>query len=688
MKIHNFLILTFISVISFETISEEYNEAISNKDLACYDNFIPGLNTNGGMSISPDGRYLLIRNTVKNNICDIEPDKVKKIEDETRDLGLLLVDLDTMETTMLSDGSESKGIRAAGWLSSTRIWFTPRYKVNQDRDSLVMFAMNIDGTRRTTIMEPGYYQGIYDKDYDDPNHVYVMTNERRSAILDYYKMNIYTGKKTRIALGPDISDMKGKAMLGDLMDPETKMPMMMLIDDGIDRIIYEYDQSKKEWSEHFKFKCQEPGYYPLGLHKGKVVVSGSKFSPSGKILEDNDTNAIYLYDMKTREFSDKLYQDDVYDVGGLTGSCRTTGGYAASVQGNSSVQYIRYTSYQPEYLFFDKDAEATYIALKNIFPDEFVSVLSSDVSAKVMLVKVSSPSNPGQIYIVDLHNDTINILAEIAPWLDRSKLAKTIPVTYTARDGLEIPAYLTLATKKTDKNYFVILPHGGPNVKQSIGFDKWVQFFAKEGINVLQPDYRGSTGYGFNHYKAGNLQWGKKMQDDLTDGVLWAIENGYADKDRVCIAGASYGGYATMAGLVFTPELYRCGINSVGVTDQEQLLQNFARNASRFQSWDKEPLLEWGDMSTPEGKEYAKEISPILHVKNIQAPVLVLHGSNDYIVPVNHARDLISELRSLGKEYDSMFQAYDGHCVVSCGEQANLEYLDKQKEFLDKYMFN
>ena len=97
------------------------------------------------MSISPDGRYLLIRNTVKNNICDIEPDKVKKIEDETRDLGLLLVDLDTMETTMLSDGSESKGIRAAGWLSSTRIWFTPRYKVNQDRDSLVMFAMNIDG---------------------------------------------------------------------------------------------------------------------------------------------------------------------------------------------------------------------------------------------------------------------------------------------------------------------------------------------------------------------------------------------------------------------------------------------------------------------------------------------------------------------------------------------------------------
>ena len=208
------------------------------------------------------------------------------------------------------------------------------------------------------------------------------------------------------------------------------------------------------------------------------------------------------------------------------------------------------------------------------------------------------------------------------------------------------------------------------------------------GINVLQPDFRGSTGLGTNHYKAGNLEWGKKMQDDITDGVMWAIDNGYADEDRVCIAGASYGGYATMAGLVFTPDLYRCGINSIGVTDQLQLLDNFARRASRFQSWDEEPLLEWGDLSTEEGQKYAKEISPILHVDNMKAPVLILHGSNDYVVPVFHARDLISKLDRLGKTYDSMFQAYEGHCVVSCGELANLEYLNKQEEFLNKYLFN
>ena len=129
-------------------------------------------------------------------------------------------------------------------------------------------------------------------------------------------------------------------------------------------------------------------------------------------------------------------------------------------------------------------------------------------------------------------------------------MAETIPVKYTARDGLVIPAYLTLTKKKTERNYMIVLPHGGPNTKQRIGFDWWTQFFANKGYNVLKMDFRGSTGLGTNHYVLGNTQWGKKMQDDITDGVLWAIENGYADKDRVCIAGASYGGYATMAGSV------------------------------------------------------------------------------------------------------------------------------------------
>ena len=203
---------------------------------------------------------------------------------------------------------------------------------------------------------------------------------------------------------------------------------------------------------------------------------------------------------------------------------------------------------------------------------------------------------------------------------------------------------------------------------------------------MLQPDFRGSTGLGTNHYMAGNQEWGKKMQDDISDGVGWAIENGYADPDRVCIAGASYGGYATMAGLVFTPDLYRCGINAIGVTDQMQILENFANRASRDQSWDKEPLLEWGDISTEEGYAYAQASSPVNFVKNIKAAVLVLHGSNDRVVEPRHAEDLIDKLKDYNIEYMSMFQAKEGHCVTYCGERASLEYMQIQEEFLEKYL--
>ena len=678
----NKTIVFFSTFFFLGSFNLEAYEEIPNEQFACYSNL-------NSMMVSPDGRHLLIINTVKDNVCDIEQDKVKRIEDSWRDRGLLLLDLDTMETTMISDGSSEGGINGAGWLSSNRIWYTPRYKTGQDIDSRVTFAMNIDGSRRTVIKKGGYwYQSIYDYDYDDPNHVYVQTNERRQVIFDYYRLNIFTGKKTRIAYGPDIGNMKGKAILGSLNDFESKLPLGMLVDVGLDRVLYAYNSSNKEWEEHFRFACQQPGFTPIGTYEGKVVVSGSKFSPSGTLIEENDTNAIYLYDMDTREFSDKLYQDSRYDVSGLTGSCRQASGYTLSSSGSSEISALAYESYQQEAVFFDKEQEATYIAIKQLFPGDQVEVLSSDVSGKVMMVLVQGSNNPGDYYIVDLYKNSVNLLYQKSPWLDRSTLAKTTAVKYYARDGLEIPALLTLTKKETDKNYFIILPHGGPNTKQRIGYDTWAQFFANKGINVLQPDFRGSTGLGTKHYKAGNLEWGKKMQDDITDGVMWAIDNGYADKDTVCIAGASYGGYATMAGLVFTPDLYRCGINSVGVTDQQQLLDNFAAKASRFQSWDEEPLLEWGDMSTEEGQKYAKEISPILHVDNIKAPVLVLHGTNDPIVPVFHARDLIAKLEKLGKEYDSMFQAYEEHCVVSCGELANLEFLNVQEEFLDKYLFN
>ena len=521
----------------------------------------------------------------------------------------------------------------------------------------------------------------------DPEIVFEMNNQRRPFVYDYYQLNVYTGKKKLIARGPDFGDMKGKATLGQSFYPDG-MPMGVLIDDGLDRIMYEYNPDTKDWVEHFRFQCQKPGFVPIGTYKGKVVVSGSKFSPSGDLIEENDTNALYFYDMESKEFSNKLYQDPDYDVSGLTGSCRPASGGGSSNMMTSELEYVSYSSLKPERVYFDKEAEQIFTTVQSVFPDDFVSITTSSADRKIMVVFVSNSNNPGDYYLVNLNEGSVKPLFSISPWLDRNKLVKSIPVKYTARDGLEIPALLTLTKKKTDKNYFIIMPHGGPNTKQRIGYDSWAQFLVNRGINILQPDFRGSTGNGASHYIAGNTEWGKKMQDDLTDGVKWAIENGYADKDRVCIAGASYGGYATMAGLVFTPDVYRCGINAIGVTDMEQLLNDYTRRSSILSSWDEEPLLEWGNMRTEEGRAYAEQTSPLNHVDNIQAPLLILQGSNDPIVEAYHAEDLIKELKRKGKTYEAMFQTYEGHCVTYCGEKASLEYLDIQEKFLAKYLMN
>ena len=667
--------------ISFAIISNlnAYENAIPNKYFACKGNF-------NNFSISPDGKYLLITNTIKDNVCDIMEDKSQPVEDGMYDRGLILLDLETMKSKTISKGSQDDQVSGAGWLSNDRIWYRPSYKMGQGARSIVTFAINIDGSQKKIIHQGTSGQYIYNTALDDPKHVYVYNNERRPTIFDFYRLNIYTGVKKRIAMGPDIGDMKGKAFLGSINYPDGT-PLGVLIDEGITRTMYKYNQSNKEWETHFQFNCQEPGFAPVGFYEDKLVVAGSKFAPNGDLIEENDTNALYFYDVETKTFSEKLYQDPDYDVAGLTGSCRPSSGSAIGNRFGSIVG-VSYETLRPENVFFDQKAEQAFSSVQAVFPDDYVDILTASGDWNVMVVMVENTNNPGDYYLVDFTRGSVSLLYQRNPWLDRNKLVKATPVQYTARDGLEIPALLTLTNKKTEHNYLIVMPHGGPNTKQWIYFDGWAQFLVNKGYNVLQPDFRGSTGLGTSHYKAGNLEWGKKMQDDITDGVLWAIDNGFADADRVCIAGASYGGYATMAGLVFTPDLYRCGINAIGVTDQEQLLENFANKASRFQSWDEEPLLEWGDLSTPEGKEYAKEISPILHIENIKAPVLILHGSNDRVVPVFHAEDLESRLKRLGKTYDAMYQAYEGHCVTSCGEQAALEYLDKQEEFLIKYLEN
>ena len=688
MKIYNLntkiLSILFISLFINSSLNA-FDYPISNKELSCK-------SSNPSFSISPSGKYMAIMTPDILNECEIEPDRSEYVEDGFWRKGLTIVNLDTWEQRMLSNGSQGESISSFRWASDDRFFYSPAYQgVGRNSRAYTVFAMDVDGKNKTNLasVNPGVEGDIgsfsvYNMDMSDPDHVYVRWNNRRLRVPDFYKLNINTGKPTLIAFGPDIGD---KEIIYDIWANNDGMPVAALTDVGIERVLYTYNENTKEWSEHYRYTCQNPHFIPISVSEGGLwLVTGQKLDSSGNVIDPHETNALYLYDPKTKTFIEKLYEDKEYDIGGYTGGCRDTynGGFASIDPVTNELLSVNYQTYEPVRLFFNDDLGRTYKALQQVFPNDWVSISTSDNSKKRAVVRVYGSNNPGEYYYLDLDKGELKPLFTSHPWLDRSKLSKKEFVKYEARDGLTIPAYLSQRKFDAGGNYFVILPHGGPNVKQQIGFDMWVQFFTSRGFNVLQPDYRGSTGYGMTHYTLGNRQWGKTMQDDISDGVQWAVENGYADADKVCIAGASYGGYASMAGAVFTPDLYSCVINFVGVSDMRDLLKNFGSKSSRFNSWEDEGRLEWGDDKGPGADQYIQEISPILHVKNITAPVLITHGSNDYTVPLKHAQKLKREMEKEGKVVEYFVEAKEGHGFY--GEAANLAHYNVQEAFLEKYV--
>ena len=683
--------------------SQSYKE-IPLEQFSCYSNFY-------SFSMSPDGKYLAVLTTPKKNECDIHPNKMERVEKNFRYQGLTMIKVSDMSRKVLFDGTPGNGISSFNWLSNERFSFMPQAfeQVGRSMSALQVFAMNVDGSRKRSLLE--YQFGaeglrgfdVYNTNPEVDDEVFVYWNKRRSRVSDYYKLNINTGVPRLIARGPDIADSE---VIYFSVEDDDGYPVTVMTDVGIQRVLYTYDKNSKKWSEHYRYTCQQPHFTPVSLLKdGRWLVSGQKFDTNGNVIEDLDKNALYIYNPETREFSEKVFSDDVYDIGGFTGGCRSGTPMSANVNSKTGqLRSLTYAGAEPTTLYFDDsaneindeaDEETDEVkfstrqlkeSLQSIFPDDWVSVTTSDGNNTKGVFRVYNSNNPGDYYYFDLTKGQVFMLYQNSPWLDRDVLSKKQLVKYKARDGLTITGYLSLTKKQTDKNYFIILPHGGPNVKEGFGYDGWVQFLTNRGYNVLQPDYRGSTGYGRNHYVLGNRQWGKSMQDDLTDGVYWAIENGYADQDRVCIAGGSYGGYAAMAGAVFTPDLYRCVINFVGVADMRDLLKGFGSKSSRFNTWEDEGRLEWGDDKGPESDKYISEISPLLHVENIQAPVLISHGTNDNIVPVEHARRLRSEMEKYGKTYEWHMQAYEGHGFG--GELARLEHYQVQEKFLKKYLEN
>ncbi len=382
-----------------------------------------------------------------------------------------------------------------------------------------------------------------------------------------------------------------------------------------------------------------------------------------------DRAALGLMDLRTSQIS-MVYSDPKYDVGFPIGLGEGTAGVLVDRD-------------VPTQIFFSQQAKAVQASIQASFPGNLTRIVDASEDFKRVAVYVEGPAAPGGAYqILDTVKNEASTISRLYPTLDLASTGEQKYVTYTARDGLKIDAYLTLPRGTSGRGLpAIILPHGGPQARDSGGFDWLSQYFASRGYAVLQPQFRGSDGFGTQFALAGRRQWGRKMQDDVTDGVKHLIANGTIDPNKICIMGWSYGGYAAMAGATLTPELYRCVIAGAGVSDLIAMLIWSREYAGGREGSIRYWRLHIGDPTAD--KANIEAVSPVVHVNKVRAPVLLLHGELDTVVPIKQSEIMADALKAAGKPYEFTRLANENHNITF--QSTRIKTLQAMDAFLAKH---
>jgi dipeptidyl aminopeptidase/acylaminoacyl peptidase len=451
---------------------------------------------------------------------------------------------------------------------------------------------------------------------------------------DLFRVDTRSGRRTSIALGkPDAGE--GEAWV---VDNQGVPRVQTVFSEGRVRIHYRAGPDAP-WQKLDEYAQTKPGWAPLAIaDDGKALIVADR--------RGRDKAAIVSYDPATKAFGEVLAAHPQVDLDDL-------------VRFDGRVIGVRFQADRGGTAWFDAGFARLQDAIDRALPAA-VNFISASLDRSRVLVFSYSDVSPGSFYLLDTKAGKMEWLVDRAPWIKPKEMVPMRAVRYRARDGLEIPGYLTVPAGGGRNLPLVVVVHGGPWVDgDTWGFQPEVQFLATRGYAVLQPNFRGTARYGWNHYAASFGQWGLAMQDDITDGVNWAVEQGIADPKRVCIYGASYGGYATMMGLAKTPDLYRCGINYVGVTDVRLFLTatwaDYAQ--SDFIRFAVKEIV--GD--TTRDAERLKATSPVELASRIKAPVLMAYGAADQRVPIQHGTRMRAALEAAGAKPVWIVAEGEGH---------------------------
>ena len=491
-----------------------------------------------------------------------------------------------------------------------------------------------------------------------PGEILIGLNDRRPDLHDVYRLVLATGEKTLVWKNEQdvarwVADTRGTLRLGVRQTPDGGTEILRVAGDSLVAI---YAVGPDEGCTPLRFTPDGKKFY-------LVTNKGASADRSRLELFDMDTGKTSLVDEDPEndvDFSDAVFSE-------------ATGELLATVYQGERLRVY------PKQERFARDWEK----LRSLLPQGEISFGSSTLDENIFLVGVSSDTDPGSRYVFDRTAGTVELLYRSRPDLPAGDLAHMTPVRYTARDGIGIPAYLLLPRGVPDTNLpAVMLIHGGPWLRDIWGYDPEAQFLANRGYAVLLPNFRGSTGYGKRFLNAGNRQWGKgAMQHDISDGVKYLVDRHIADPKRVGIYGASYGGYATLAGLAFTPRLYAAGVSYVGPSNLISLLGSIPPYWAPIRRMFN---VRIGDAADPKDRAMLEAASPLNFTGDIVAPLLVVQGANDPRVPRSESDRIVVALRDRGRPVEYLVAPDEGHGFA--GRENRMAVYTAMEKFLARHL--
>lgn len=488
---------------------------------------------------------------------------------------------------------------------------------------------------------------------DDPDHVLISHNQRDPQVFDVYRVNVHTGQAVIVAQNPG-------NIVGWQTDHDGQV-RAAITSDGLNTTLLYRDE------EGQFFRPLISTDYRTSVSPVFFTFDNRKFYALSN--RGRDRLALVVIDPGKPDLEEVVFEADTVDL--------DAAGYSRK---RKVLTLASYQTDKPRHHFFDEETRQLYERLQARLPGYELALQGSNRDEDTFIVAAYNDRTPGSRYVYSAATDTLAKLADINPAIPEADMAAMRPVQYTSRDGLTIHGYLTLPAGREPRNLACIVnPHGGPWARDGWGYNPEVQFLANRGFAVLQMNFRGSTGYGRKFWEASFGQWGLAMQDDITDGVQWLIGQGIADPRRIGIYGGSYGGYATLAGVAFTPDLYAAAVDYVGVS-------NLFTFMSTIPPYWKPMLDKMHDMvGDPErDRERLAATSPALHADRIGVPLLVAQGAQDPRVNKAESDQMVEALRARGIEVEYLVKDNEGHGFHN--DENKFEFYEAMERFFTQHL--